>query len=177
MTAAEKLTGLTAEHYRFPLAHSTVLRKVLSDGRAHFAQSTVEMLADGLPDRIKPMAGRLTKILSLEQIIAVPLIVGDKTLGLLLVSGIGIGPGDIPAVTAFAHQAAIALENARLDQAEREASQQFRDLAGYLQTAREEERSDIAREKFTMSSDNCSAHSTWTFPGYRHVCPPTGRSW
>jgi signal transduction histidine kinase len=52
---------------------------------------------------------------------------------------------DVPAVSAFANQAAIAVENAQLYEAERAARLQLRDLASHLQTAREEERACVAR--------------------------------
>ena len=47
---------------------------------------------------------------------------------------------------AMASTLAVAMENARLYQAEHAARQQLRDLTAYLQTAREEERTRIARE-------------------------------
>jgi signal transduction histidine kinase len=46
----------------------------------------------------------------------------------------------------FAMQAAIAIKNARLYEAERQARSQLSELNQYLQTAREEERTHIARE-------------------------------
>ena len=49
-------------------------------------------------------------------------------------------------LTAFANHAAIAIENARLFEQVQAAREQLRDLTSYLQAAREEERTQIARE-------------------------------
>ena len=53
---------------------------------------------------------------------------------------------DAELLSLFASQAAVAIANARLFETEHAARKQLRDLAGYLQAAREEERTHIARE-------------------------------
>lgn len=79
----------------------------------------------------------------------VPLQRSGKFLGVLNVlseNAGAFGPADAELLSLFASQAAVAIDNAALYEAERTARRQLRDLAGYLQTAREKERTHIARE-------------------------------
>ena len=80
---------------------------------------------------------------------AAPLSTPQATLGVLLVGSTEPGAYTYQETTtllAIASTLAVALENARLYQAEHAAREQLRDLTAYLQTAREEERTHIARE-------------------------------
>jgi signal transduction histidine kinase len=82
-------------------------------------------------------------------IVGVPLHRGGKFLGVLNVLSETAGAftaGDAGLLRLFASQAAVAIENAALYEAERSARRQLGDLASYLQTAREKERTRIARE-------------------------------
>ena len=85
-------------------------------------------------------------MLGIERSIYAPLTIGGETKEILAVMGTGVTEADVPAVSTFANQAAIAIENARLYESEHAARQQLRDLTSYLQTAREEERTRISRE-------------------------------
>jgi signal transduction histidine kinase len=146
LQAAEKLSGLTAQDFRFAVRPGGSYDKVLTEGQAAFFQDAVELMAESLPGLARPLVTRIAAMLRLEQAICAPLTAGGAPHGLLIVAGSGLRETDLPAVSAFAHQAAIAVENARLYEAERTAREQLRDLASYLQTAREEERARIARE-------------------------------
>jgi len=141
-----KLTGLSAQDFRFPLLPGGFFQRVITEGEAIFGESSLELMAEALPQPLHPLVGRLTAMLGTEQGIVTPLQVGDETHGVLAVTGAGLTEADVPAVTAFANQAAIAIENARLLEQVQAAREQLRDLAGYLQDAREEERAEIARE-------------------------------
>jgi GAF domain-containing protein len=116
LRAAEKLTGIPALGYCFPLVPGGFLQRIIAEGEATFSEPTAELIADVLPEPMRPLAGRLAALLGLEQGIVVPLTVGGETHGLLAVTGAGLTEADVPAMTAFASQAAIALENARLYQ-------------------------------------------------------------
>jgi signal transduction histidine kinase len=76
----------------------------------------------------------------------IPLSVEGRVFGVLNMVGEDLREDDLAAVSIFAGQAAIALENARLYAAEHATREQLRNLASYLQEAREEERKRIARE-------------------------------
>ncbi|MFL7794332.1 MAG: GAF domain-containing protein [Anaerolineae bacterium] len=80
---------------------------------------------------------------------AAPLSTPQDVLGVLLVGSTEPGAythQEMTTLLSIASTLAVALENARLYQAERTAREQLRDLTAYLQTAREEERTHIARE-------------------------------
>lgn len=84
-----------------------------------------------------------------QSVMGVPIRWGQEFLGVLTILSDILGAFtqlDAGLLTLFANQAAIAIYNARLFEAERAAQTQLRDLAGYLQSAREEERTLIARE-------------------------------
>jgi len=143
--AAEKVAGIAVQDFRLPLAPAGFLQRLLAEGETIF-RPTGEILAAALPGPLRSLADRLADRLDLQQSILAPLTVGGQTYGLLVVTGIGLTEADVPAVTAFANQTAVALENARLYAQVRAGEEQLRSLASYLQTAREEERSHIARE-------------------------------
>jgi PAS domain S-box-containing protein len=121
--AAEKLTGLSARDFRFPLVPGGCYQRIISTGETVFIEPFIEPVAEALPGPLRPLASRLAALLRIEQAIIAPLTVGGETVGLLTVSGSGLSEADVPAVTAFANQTAIALENARAGEALRESEQ------------------------------------------------------
>jgi PAS domain S-box-containing protein len=81
--------------------------------------------------------------------LSVPLIVREELIGYLTLDSRwagAYGQTEADLAQTFANQAAIAIQNARLFEAERSTRRQLRNLASYLQTAREKERTTIARE-------------------------------
>jgi len=144
--AAEKLMGVSVQDVRVPLAPGSLVERIIAEGEAAFSDRTAEEVAKILPKPLRPLAFRLAALLGLEQSVLAPLTVGGKPFGLLAISGVGLTETAVPAVSAFANQAAIAIENARLYGEARAGQEQLRSLASYLQIAREEERSHIARE-------------------------------
>jgi PAS domain S-box-containing protein len=141
-----KLTGLSAQDFRFELSPRGFFQRVITEGEATFRESSLELMTEALPQPLHPLVSRLVAMLGIEQGIVAPLTVGGERLGVLAVTGAGLTETDMPAVTAFANQAAIAIGNARLFEQVQAAREQLRDLAGYLQAAREEERTQMARE-------------------------------
>ncbi|MCP4544455.1 MAG: PAS domain S-box protein [Chloroflexi bacterium] len=113
---AEKLTGLSAHNYRFPLKPGGFYYRVLSGGKAIFTNPGTEPITEALPKIAHPLAGRLANLLGLEQAIYAPMRGGNGPCCLLAVLGRDLTETDVPAMSAFAGQAAIALENARLYQ-------------------------------------------------------------
>ena len=117
LQAAEKLTGLSARDYRFRLEPHGFYQRIVAEGNAVFSNPGSGPIAEALPRLVRPLAGRLATILGVEKAIYAPLTVNGRTHSLLTVMGADLGEADVPAVTAFASQAAIAVENARLYQA------------------------------------------------------------
>ena len=120
LRAAEKLTGLSAQTFQVPLAQAPVFQRILTKGETTFNEPVADFMAGGLPKPLRQLAGRLAALLGLEQSITAPLTVGGQRHGLLMVTGAGLTEADVPAMSAFANQAAIAIENAQLYEAEQE---------------------------------------------------------
>jgi len=81
--------------------------------------------------------------------LCVPIQIGGDVVGILDVQSDQRGAfnhSDLRTMEILASQVAVAEENARLYEAERSARQQLRDLVSYVQSAREDERTHIARE-------------------------------
>ena len=81
--------------------------------------------------------------------LSVPICKAEDVVGVLDIQSERLGAfneNDVMVMETVADQIAVALENARLYEAEHAARQQLRDLASYLQNTREEERTRIARE-------------------------------
>jgi len=157
--AAEKLAGLSAKGYRFPLVPGGLYQQVIAEGKAVFSEPTLEFVAEALPAPLRPLAGRLAALLGLEQSILAPLVVGDETHGLLAVGGTDLSEADMPAVSTFANQAATALENAQLLTSLTEQREQLRTLTARLAEVEEEERRRLARELHDRVGQNLTALS------------------
>ncbi|NIO69327.1 MAG: GAF domain-containing protein, partial [Anaerolineae bacterium] len=90
-----------------------------------FFEPVTELIAEAVPGPVRLLADRLAAMLGLKQAIYAPLSVGGQTYGLLAMVGAGLTEADMPAVTAFANQMAIAIENTRLYQMERKRAAQL----------------------------------------------------
>jgi PAS domain S-box-containing protein len=146
LEAAEELTGLSSHGFRFPLAQVDSILRIVTEGTATYVDQTTEAVAQILPEPARPLARRLVTLLGWRRSIMAPLTVAGQAHGLLAVSGNALSKTDLAAVAAFANQAAIAIENAQLYEVERATREQLQRLTGYLQAAREKERTRIARE-------------------------------
>jgi len=114
LRAAEKLAGISIQDHRFAVVPGSIQEQVIDEGQTIFFEQVVEPMAQGLPRLARPLVGQVATILGLEQAIYAPLRVGAETHGLLIVTGVGLSEADVPAVTALANQALIAIENAGL---------------------------------------------------------------
>jgi PAS domain S-box-containing protein len=123
--AAEKLTGLSAQGYRFPLVPGGLIQRFIAEGETTFFEPVTELIAEAVPGPVRPLADQLAAMLGLKQAIWAPLSVGGQMYGLLSMAGAGLTEADMPAVTAFANQMAIAIENSRLYQMERKRTAQL----------------------------------------------------
>ena len=112
--AAEKLTGLSVTGYRFRLIPGGFFHKILGEGVPVYSHLETAPFVDALPPAVRPLAGAIIELIGWRQSIFAPLIVGGETWGLLVVTGSDLDEADAPAITAFANQAAVAIENARL---------------------------------------------------------------
>ncbi|TET54565.1 MAG: PAS domain S-box protein, partial [Anaerolineales bacterium] len=109
---AEKLIGLSQDAYRVPIEPGGIWHQAITETEATFFESYSEPIAEALPKALRRLAPRLASMLGVEQGIIARLTVGGEPYGALLFHGPGISEADVPAVTAFANQTSIALENA-----------------------------------------------------------------
>jgi signal transduction histidine kinase len=90
------------------------------------------------------------KLNTVRSVVGVPLLIDERALGALFIDSHSrpgaFAPDDVRLLQSLASQVAVAIENARLFEQVRAGGEQLRELAGYLQTAREDERTAIARE-------------------------------
>jgi signal transduction histidine kinase/DNA-binding response OmpR family regulator len=144
--AAEKLAGISMQDFRLPLVPGGFYQRIIAEGEAIFSESFDEPMTEALAAPLRPLAGRLAALLGIEQGIVAPLTVGGKVHGLLMVTGTDVTEADVPAVTAFANQAAIAIENAQLFGQVRNGRERLRRLTQQVISAQEEERRRLSRE-------------------------------
>jgi len=112
----EKLTGTSAIGYRIALLPDSVYARDIVARKAEYIHSAKEHFYDAFPKRLRFLADQFMSILNVEQGILAPLHVEGETLGLMMVSGLGLNEGDVPAMESFAGQIAAGLQNARLMQ-------------------------------------------------------------
>jgi PAS domain S-box-containing protein len=142
---AQKLTGLSGRDFQFPLMPGGFYQEVIGKGETTF-EPTTEHFAEALPEAVRPLGTRLMALIGWERSIVAPLTVRAEVFGLLAVSGASLTEADVPAVTAFAHQASIAIENTQLFEEVRSGHGRLQILSRRLVEAQETERRRIARE-------------------------------
>jgi len=146
--SAENLPGVPGIEYRIRdkgltswIIHSrqsAIINEIGEDG------AITPNLGEGAPRFANPPIVEA----GVKSVAGLPLMVKDRLLGVLYLHSLHPGAfhGRLPLLTTFANQAAIAIENARLYEQVQAGREQLRDLASYLQAAREEERTQMARE-------------------------------
>jgi len=112
--AAEKLTGLRLSNIRFPLDRIPQYIKEVFGNRVTVFSQDKERIEGFLPAHLKGLAGKLVEIFGLQKGIIAPLVVEGKVIGALAVDSKELAEKDVAAVTAFANQVSIAIENTRL---------------------------------------------------------------
>ena len=112
----ERLLGSSPVGKQFSLETVPALQQAISSTRAVFVDG-FEITAE-LPPRIAEMFGS-------ERGICAPLFIGDQVYGVLAIAAPFLTESDVQAVTAFAHQMGIALENAQHYQAATRRAQEL----------------------------------------------------
>jgi len=171
LQAAEKLAGLSAKGYRFPIRPGGLYQRIISERKTVFSKLSLDLIAEALPAGLRPLADWLAELLELKQSVIAPLSVGDEMHGLLAVTGPDLTEADVPAISTFANQAAIALENARLLESERQQREQLRALTTRLAEVEEEERRRLARELHDRVGQNLTSLSI-SLSTVRSLLPP-----
>jgi putative nucleotidyltransferase with HDIG domain len=114
LRAAAKLSGAQVVGFRFPLGGSPHLLSVLDEGRALFDDQPEQSIRETLPPPLKPFAAQVARLFQARKAISAPLVSGEGILGILTVWSDDLTEEDVPSVSIFAQQAAMAMENASL---------------------------------------------------------------
>jgi PAS domain S-box-containing protein len=110
----EKLAGISAMEYRIKIKPGDIYDQVIGEKKAVFVNNLSDIFDEGLPGLAVSLIKKIVSMIGFENAVYAPLIVSGETFGILVVAGTDLTEADLPAVTAFANQAAIALENAQL---------------------------------------------------------------
>jgi PAS domain S-box-containing protein len=110
---AAKLAGVSTEQLRISLETGGFFSRILKENKAVYAAKAQETVCEALPDATRQSTSQILSILGFRQGIYIPLIIGGRVEGLLLIVGANLIREDIPAVTLFANQMCIAIENSR----------------------------------------------------------------
>ena len=151
ITTLKKLTGLDPLGYSFPIELRAEYKRMIETGETVYFDEVHEKIAESLPRGFRHLTSRIASIFGIKKSVVAPLYLLGEAHGLLVVTGKGLKEADAPAVSAFANQTAIALENARLHQ---EATEWTAELEG-----RVEERSaelKQSEEKFRNAFDHAA---------------------
>ena len=111
---AEKMVKLSLRDFLLHPRAGSIFQRVIDKGETVFVKDAAQSIADALPKILRALARPLADLFKLDQCIFTPLTVGEETKGVLSITGPDLSEADCPAITAFARQAAIAMQNARL---------------------------------------------------------------
>jgi PAS domain S-box-containing protein len=127
---AAKLGGPSLQDYPVPLVPGGFYQRIMAEGQAIFTDRnmTFEVMAEGLPEPLRPLVSQLATMAGIEQSIMARLTVGGEAHGVLAILGTGLSEAEVPTVTAFASQTAIALENALAEETLRKSEEKYRSL-------------------------------------------------
>lgn len=85
LQVAEKMSGLKAQSFRFPLVVGGFFQRIITEGKTVFSDRFSESIAEALPRPLRTLAGRLANMLRIEQGIVARLMVGgEQRIGLHL---------------------------------------------------------------------------------------------
>lgn len=104
--------------YKFRISKSDVYQKVIEGGVTIFVQESGQVVSQIMPDQATRIARIINRILGSSPAIFSPLISEGGVRGVLNVVGKDLSISDIPAMEAFANHISVALDNARLYEAE-----------------------------------------------------------
>jgi len=133
--AAEEVVGVKMVGYAMPM-DTPPLQPLVEAKATLFIAEPLQPIAEALSSLAGPGMDEALEMLGVGRAIAAPLIARDRVTGLLAIWSPDLEESDVPAVTAFAHQMAIAVENARLYEETREKSEQLNERVEQLERFR-----------------------------------------
>ncbi|TKJ29503.1 MAG: hypothetical protein CEE40_08365 [Chloroflexi bacterium B3_Chlor] len=112
--AVETLSGVGASEFGFQVDASPHFKAVVGEGIAVFEEEASNILVEAFPPALKRLASESGRLLAAGRSISAPLATGGEILGVLTVWSDDLTEEDVPVVSIFAQQAAMAIENAGL---------------------------------------------------------------
>lgn len=112
-TQFREAAGIDLIGFTFPTTGPTA-QHILHEQRAFVEENVRALLEAGLRPEARPAAREMFIRLRLARVIIAPLMVERRVTAFFIVAGIDLQEVDTPAIAAFARQAAVTLENARL---------------------------------------------------------------
>lgn len=114
---AEKLTGRQLIGFRLMPEHFPIYEELVKRQQPVFVEDTSALALSLLPDLARSIAERALQLAGVHpdtHSYYLPLVIENRLFGILALWGAGLRRADLAAVSVFANQVAIALENARL---------------------------------------------------------------
>jgi PAS domain S-box-containing protein len=145
LQTVEELSGISVLGFHFAMPPDGLSRRVITEGKPAFCEETAELIARGVPKLGRSLIKRLVETLGIEKLILAPLRVRNETHGVLGVASADLSEADVPAVSAFANQAGIAIENAQLLEQVNASRERLRRLTQQTILAQEDERRRLSR--------------------------------
>ena len=110
----QELTGMSVGDFKIMLDPARTAARAYLEATPLYSEDVADTLSDTLANLPQELVNQFVSSLNLEQAIFAPLVADGQAFALLQVAGSSLTESDLPTVSAFANQAAIALENARL---------------------------------------------------------------
>ncbi len=116
ISAMEKLGGMAMSDFRFTLENLSFYKQVVVNRKPVFATNVGEVAEEMLKSLNHFIVKQILKLVLSDNLRAayLPLVVSDQVIGILMLWGETLQESDMPAISIFASQVAITLENARL---------------------------------------------------------------
>lgn len=128
ITLLEKLSGWKLSNYTYSMQRAIIDREVILSGKPLYLPDNSEKIRQIIPDILSPFTIFILKAFAKTPAILAPITQHGDVKGTLYVAGKSLLVTDVPLIAAFANQLAVALENAQLLQATKQAEDQYRRL-------------------------------------------------
>ena len=116
-----RIVGLQQRHLRLPVKGVPFFEELFAQQETRFTDDVATLIAEVRWPVPQAVIRKTVRALKLERLVIAPLVTREGVQGILAVWGPDLRAEDTPAMAVFAHQVAVALENARLhEQVKRE---------------------------------------------------------
>jgi len=114
ISQVEKIVGFSPIEFSFEIEKIDIIKKVLISRKTFYLEDFANIIEQVLPSRDKRLLKKISEILDIGKSIITPVAFESRDIGIFSVHSEKISTEDIPAITAFSNQLAVALRNAEL---------------------------------------------------------------